>query len=317
MSHGIGSTIRRRRNRIAGGQGEKSLSPAPLLCPDSRIIYHDTLRPIHPIHPMHSLHHRRERANARRLPSPPLSSSVLLPLRWDPAAASVSLSDFRADPSTKCSFALQTRPIPDIMMQLLPSHKETKYQRKSDLFRPWDAAAAAAQQAKLPRETKTSEHSDKQTKYQSPATSIKSSHKKCRDKHRPPSGPGVTGDNIFQTNAPTICSPPCPIPAPSLNQNHMSLRIPFQGQPFQRPLDPFTVPNGLLSCPEQRFMSDMYASQLDGAFLEAAASSVMMSRSWKLHQKKQRPKRFQCPHCQVSFSNNGQLRGHVRIHTGT
>lgn len=32
--------------------------------------------------------------------------------------------------------------------------------------------------------------------------------------------------------------------------------------------------------------------------------------------KKQRPKRFQCPHCQVSFSNNGQLKGHIRIHTG-
>ncbi|CAN8003306.1 unnamed protein product, partial [Ixodes hexagonus] len=35
---------------------------------------------------------------------------------------------------------------------------------------------------------------------------------------------------------------------------------------------------------------------------------------WK--SKKQRPKRFQCPHCKVSFSNNGQLKGHVRIHTG-
>ena len=32
--------------------------------------------------------------------------------------------------------------------------------------------------------------------------------------------------------------------------------------------------------------------------------------------KKPRPKRFQCPHCQVSFSNNGQLKGHIRIHTG-
>ncbi|GIY48961.1 transcription factor Sp5 [Caerostris darwini] len=36
----------------------------------------------------------------------------------------------------------------------------------------------------------------------------------------------------------------------------------------------------------------------------------------KLRAKKQRPKRFQCPHCQVSFSNNGQLKGHIRIHTG-
>lgn len=44
-----------------------------------------------------------------------------------------------------------------------------------------------------------------------------------------------------------------------------------------------------------------------------------MSDSDKLNsqqQKKQRPKRFQCPHCQVSFSNNGQLKGHIRIHTG-
>ncbi|CAB0011444.1 unnamed protein product, partial [Nesidiocoris tenuis] len=30
---------------------------------------------------------------------------------------------------------------------------------------------------------------------------------------------------------------------------------------------------------------------------------------------KLRPKRFRCPHCDVAFSNNGQLKGHVRIHT--
>jgi len=52
----------------------------------------------------------------------------------------------------------------------------------------------------------------------------------------------------------------------------------------------------------------------DPVFLEAA--SAAMSRAWKLPPKKQRPKRFQCPHCQVSFSNNGQLKGHIRIHTG-
>ncbi|KAG8035505.1 hypothetical protein G9C98_006951 [Cotesia typhae] len=32
--------------------------------------------------------------------------------------------------------------------------------------------------------------------------------------------------------------------------------------------------------------------------------------------KKLRPKKFRCEHCNVAFSNNGQLRGHVRIHTG-
>ncbi|XP_057340074.1 zinc finger protein 629-like [Microplitis mediator] len=32
--------------------------------------------------------------------------------------------------------------------------------------------------------------------------------------------------------------------------------------------------------------------------------------------KKLRPKKFRCEHCNVAFSNNGQLRGHIRIHTG-
>ena len=32
--------------------------------------------------------------------------------------------------------------------------------------------------------------------------------------------------------------------------------------------------------------------------------------------KKRRPKNFACPACPMAFSNNGQLRNHVRIHTG-
>ncbi|XP_055907635.1 zinc finger protein 586 [Eupeodes corollae] len=35
-----------------------------------------------------------------------------------------------------------------------------------------------------------------------------------------------------------------------------------------------------------------------------------------LNSRKQRPKKFKCPHCDVAFSNNGQLKGHIRIHTG-
>ncbi|CAL1287481.1 unnamed protein product [Larinioides sclopetarius] len=45
-------------------------------------------------------------------------------------------------------------------------------------------------------------------------------------------------------------------------------------------------------------------------------SQLLEQPNSKLRAKKQRPKRFQCPHCQVSFSNNGQLKGHIRIHTG-
>lgn len=45
-------------------------------------------------------------------------------------------------------------------------------------------------------------------------------------------------------------------------------------------------------------------------------SAVSMSSASHPTGKKQRPKRFRCPHCQVAFSNNGQLKGHVRSHTG-
>lgn len=36
----------------------------------------------------------------------------------------------------------------------------------------------------------------------------------------------------------------------------------------------------------------------------------------EVQQRKFRPKNFPCPACQMAFSNNGQLRNHVRIHTG-
>lgn len=45
----------------------------------------------------------------------------------------------------------------------------------------------------------------------------------------------------------------------------------------------------------------------------AAAGLYVTSQ---VNKTKQRPKKFRCPHCDVAFSNNGQLKGHVRIHTG-
>lgn len=41
------------------------------------------------------------------------------------------------------------------------------------------------------------------------------------------------------------------------------------------------------------------------------------ARAKMLSSKKQRPKKFKCPHCDVAkFSNNGQLKSHIRTHTG-
>lgn len=41
------------------------------------------------------------------------------------------------------------------------------------------------------------------------------------------------------------------------------------------------------------------------------------ARTKMMSAKKQRPKKFKCPHCDVAkFSNNGQLKSHIRTHTG-
>lgn len=70
---------------------------------------------------------------------------------------------------------------------------------------------------------------------------------------------------------------------------YMNADMPFVG------FDPFTA-----SAMEQE-----YARVL----AEEAHAKMLTAR-------KQRPKKFKCPHCNVAFSNNGQLKGHVRIHTG-
>ncbi|KAG5894228.1 hypothetical protein JTB14_002277 [Gonioctena quinquepunctata] len=58
-------------------------------------------------------------------------------------------------------------------------------------------------------------------------------------------------------------------------------------------------------------------SMAQGFALEEYARVLNQEHQAKiLAAKKQRPKKYKCPHCDVGFSNNGQLKGHIRIHTG-
>lgn len=55
------------------------------------------------------------------------------------------------------------------------------------------------------------------------------------------------------------------------------------------------------------------------SFMEQEYARVMAeeARAKMMSTKKQRPKKFKCPHCDVArFSNNGQLKSHIRTHTG-
>ena len=80
----------------------------------------------------------------------------------------------------------------------------------------------------------------------------------------------------------------------SMYSNYSDFMPPSVTNPYYG-LDPYTV-----SAMEQE-----YARVL----AEEAQAKMISSR-------KQRPKKFKCPHCDVAFSNNGQLKGHIRIHTG-
>lgn len=82
---------------------------------------------------------------------------------------------------------------------------------------------------------------------------------------------------------------PAPVAAPTATPSYHDLIVP--NLPFMG-VDPFT-------------MEQEYARVL----AEEAQVKMMTAR-------RQRPKKFKCPHCEVAFSNNGQLKGHIRIHTG-
>ena len=84
-------------------------------------------------------------------------------------------------------------------------------------------------------------------------------------------------------------------------------------------LDPLSLAmRGLVSPHHLGHVSDhvshlMHVSRVRAACqLQLAVASVTGS----VHDKKTRPKKYKCDECGAGFSNNGQLRGHLRIHTG-
>ncbi|XP_068250613.1 Krueppel-like factor 13 [Palaemon carinicauda] len=55
---------------------------------------------------------------------------------------------------------------------------------------------------------------------------------------------------------------------------------------------------------------------LSGPFVPLMDVLVPAAEVERVCAKRPRPKRFSCPECRSAFSNKGQLKGHLRIHTG-
>lgn len=99
-----------------------------------------------------------------------------------------------------------------------------------------------------------------------------------------------------------------------LATSHLPMQAPmandfFTSTPFYSP-QPY--PDLLGSVPNMPFMAvDPFTMEQEYARILAEEAQIKMMTA-----RKQRPKKFKCPHCDVAFSNNGQLKGHIRIHTG-
>lgn len=98
----------------------------------------------------------------------------------------------------------------------------------------------------------------------------------------------------------------CPIYSPNYLSHFKAGLMTIEG--CANPFDVYQSHNlhyGLTS-----FSPDTYAS------VEEAVKYIHEQDAAAKQMKKLRPKKFRCEHCNVAFSNNGQLKGHVRIHTG-
>lgn len=69
----------------------------------------------------------------------------------------------------------------------------------------------------------------------------------------------------------------------------------------------------MMNTPMDAMMNAAIFNPIDQEYARILAEEA---EAKNMNARKQRPKRFKCPHCDVAFSNNGQLKGHVRIHTG-
>lgn len=104
---------------------------------------------------------------------------------------------------------------------------------------------------------------------------------------------------------------------PSIIQ--MTNREPIQTTVYSIPNTPIDYYNDMFYCPKALdYLPYTDYNSFTMGIMEQEYTRVITeeAKTKALNAKKQRPKKFKCPHCNVAFSNNGQLKGHIRIHTG-
>lgn len=169
----------------------------------------------------------------------------------------------------------------------------------SRIFRPWDSINESKDNAQDSTVSTTTNDEEKQNTSEIP-------HKNSQDK----TTESKTGFRPIKK----------PEKSPMETKNHTSAPLPI---PVDYPLEAYNMYPDIIQTNLAQSLgltaSDplLMESMVQGFALEEYARVLNQEHQAKiLASRKQRPKKYKCPHCDVGFSNNGQLKGHIRIHTG-
>ncbi|XP_028043699.1 zinc finger protein 629 [Bombyx mandarina] len=208
-------------------------------------------------------------------------------------------------------------------------------QTYSRLFRPWDVSDKSdATKEEIKSKKRKIEEQKRQNRLRKirgiykrdinqdatvSTTTADEDVKKPIDAESPVTSLSLCCDRLLQDPQKIELKSPHSEPSPLMHTLSESPGIPVTPMMYNQMVTPEYAPSDIaqaLGIPPTdplllESLAQGYAMELEYARILQQENEAKL-----MNARKQRPKKYKCPHCNVGFSNNGQLKGHIRIHTG-